>query len=657
MVRDGFLCEKGRANWPCLFNFVDDPTMTNRSDSGISEDALKASHRFLVIANKHNQMLPLLDEFVSEIKAITGCDAVGIRILDDAGKIPYQSYEGFSRKFYEQENLLCTASHDCMCVNVVRGTTNPKTSFYSNGSFFLNNTTAFLDSLSPTERLLIRGVCNAYGYESLALIPIRMGQRILGLIHVADGLPDRVPFRLVKSLEDIAMQLGAAIQRIKAEEELRSAYSVLETRVKERTRELTQINEQLRLEIEDRKKTEAALQLDESRLAALYQLGHMEESSLQEICDFAVEQGVQLTQSEYGYLFFMNEEETVLTVHAWSPEAMAICSVPGLPKVYAVEDTGLWGEAVRQRRPIITNDYPSSEYRRGIPAGHVPIRRHMNIPVFEGNRIVAVAGVANKRTDYVDNDVRQLVLLMRGMWRHIQRKRAQEALLSSEEKLRFLTTQLLTAQEKERKRISIELHDELGQALLTLKLQLRALQRQLRDDQSGLKCEFEHLFRHINIVTDNVRRLSKELSPSILEDLGLTAALNWLVKEIGKHYYIDITCDIEVLQGLFDSEKELILFRIFQEALTNVAKHARTRFACITAERSGEQLRIVIADKGRGFDVGQATTLDVKERGLGLAAMDERARILGGAFDIRSEAGKGTRIAITIPFPAIPVKV
>jgi signal transduction histidine kinase len=632
--------------------------MANRSHEAISEETLRASHRFLVIANKHNQMRPLLDEFVSEIKANTGCDAVGIRILDKNGKIPYQSYAGFGRRFFEKENLLCTKSHDCMCVNVIRGTTDPKTSCYSNGSFFLNNTTTFLKSLSPDKRLKTRGVCNEYGYESLALVPIRMGRRILGLIHVADSLPDKVPPRLVKSLESIAMQLGAAIQRIKAEEKLRKAYDKLEARVKKRTHELTQINEQLRMEIEDRKKTEAALKLNESRLATLYQLGQMEKSSLQEICDFAVEQGVQLTQSEYGYLFFMNEDETVLTVHAWSIEAMAICAVPDLPKVYMVKDTGLWGEAVRQRQPIITNEYTSSEYRRGLPTGHVLIRRHMNIPVFEGSRIVAVAGVANKVTDYVDTDVRQLDLLMRGMWRHIQRKRAQEALLASEEKLRFLTTQLLTAQEKERKRISNELHDELGQALLTLKLQLRALQRQLRDDQDSLKCEFEYLFKHINIVTDNVRRLSKELSPSILEDLGLVAALSWLVKEIGKHHYINITCDIDLLEGLFDGENELLLFRIFQEALTNVAKHARTRFASITTEYNaeGDYLKIVIADKGRGFDVEQATAVDVKERGLGLSAMYERVRILGGTIDIRSGAGEGTQIIIRVPVPSVGIQ-
>lgn len=618
-----------------------------------SEEVLKASNRFLIIANRHNEMAPLLDEFIDEIGRITGCDAVGVRILDDEGNIPYQAYRGFSNEFYEQENALCINSDDCMCVNVIRGTTGQKMSYYSKGSFCLSSTTAFLDTLGDVERHNVRGVCNAHGYESLALIPISMGQRILGLIHVADRRPNQVHPKIINVLENVAMQLGAAIQRIEVEEKLRKAYSKLETRVEVRTLKLTQINKQLRKEIEDRKKTEAALKLNESRLEALHQLSQMGSSSLQEICDFAVEQGVRLTQSEYGYLFFMNQDETILTVHSWSEGAMDICSVPGLPKVYRVEDTGLWGETVRQRKPIITNKYLESPLRKGIPEGHVPIESHMNIPVLERNRIVAVAGVANKKTDYVENDVWQLQLLMKGMWRHIQRKTAREALEESEEKLRFLSNQLLVAQEKERKRIANELHDELGQALLTLKLQLRAIFNRLGDDQLSLKAEFEYVFRHINSVTENVRRLSKDLSPSVLEDLGLVAALNGLIKNISKLNYIDITCDLEELDGWFERENELIIYRIIQEALTNVAKHARSRKAQIIAKCNEDSLILRVEDKGIGFDVGEVMARISDERGFGLAAMDERVRMLGGHLEIHSSENDGTRIVISIPVRSI----
>ena len=109
------------------------------------------------------------------------------------------------------------------------------------------------------------------------------------------------------------------------------------------------------------------------------------------------------------------------------------------PLEYPVETTGLWGEAVRQRRPIITNDYQApNPLKRGIPPGHVTVQRHMNVPIFDGDRIVMVAGVGNKPTDYDEADVRQLTLLMTGMWRIVQRKQVEEALRESQERFQEL---------------------------------------------------------------------------------------------------------------------------------------------------------------------------------------------------------------------------
>ena len=180
---------------------------------------------------------------------------------------------------------------------------------------------------------------------------------------------------------------------------------------------------------------EEALRLDESRLEAVWQLSQMTKATLKEITDFALEEGVRLTKSQIGYLAFMNEDETVLTMQAWSKTAMEECAITDKPFVYPLETTGLWGEAVRQRRPIITNDYATpNPYKKGYPEGHVEIRRHLNIPVFDGDRIVAVAGVGNKDEDYDESDVRQLTLLMNGMWWQIKRQRAEEALTAEVER-------------------------------------------------------------------------------------------------------------------------------------------------------------------------------------------------------------------------------
>ena len=154
----------------------------------------------------------------------------------------------------------------------------------------------------------------------------------------------------------------------------------------------------IRLE-EKRKQAEAALRLEQSRLEALLHLGQLTDAPMQEITDFALEQAVRLTESKIGYLAFMNEDETGLTMHSWSRTAMQQCAIIDKPIVYPMETTGLWGEAVRQRKPVVTNDYSArNPLKKGYPGGHVEVVRHMNVPVFDGERIVAVAGVGNKNT-------------------------------------------------------------------------------------------------------------------------------------------------------------------------------------------------------------------------------------------------------------------
>ncbi|MEN6426417.1 MAG: GAF domain-containing protein, partial [Phycisphaerales bacterium] len=214
----------------------------------------------------------------------------------------------------------------------------------------------------------------------------------------------------------------------------------------------------LRLE-EERQRAQRALLLEQSRLEALLRLGQMATASMQEITDFALEEAVRLTESTIGYLAFMNEDETVLTMHSWSKTAMKQCAMIDKPIVYPVETTGLWGEAVRQRKPVITNDYAAPNVqKKGYPAGHVQVTRHMNIPVFDGEHIVAVAGVGNKNAPYDESDVRQLTLLMQGMWRLLERRQADQALREAREELELRvqerTVQLARANEELREEIA-----------------------------------------------------------------------------------------------------------------------------------------------------------------------------------------------------------
>jgi signal transduction histidine kinase len=233
-----------------------------------------------------------------------------------------------------------------------------------------------------------------------------------------------------------------------------------------------------------------------------------------------------------------------------------------------------------------------------------------------------------------------------------ERKRSEKALRESEKQLRHLSTQLLTTQETERRRISRELHDELMQSLAALKLRLNFMAGQLKDDQAQAIVECLALSHHIDEMIENVRRLSRDLSPLLLEDLGLSAALQWLINNLAKNYNIKTSIDIPSIDHLFSQESRIMIYRIFQEALTNIGKHSQACNLTVSIQCQNGSATFSLEDDGKGFDLNQVVSKNNGERGLGLMTMDERVRLLGGAFDIRSQEGQGTRLSFTIPISA-----
>jgi PAS domain S-box-containing protein len=229
------------------------------------------------------------------------------------------------------------------------------------------------------------------------------------------------------------------------------------------------------------------------------------------------------------------------------------------------------------------------------------------------------------------------------------RKRAEEALGELERQRRHLSFQLLMAQETERRRISRELHDELGGALAVLKLRLSFIERKLQEEQRELKEECQNNLQYIDRVMEDVHRLSRDLSPSILEDLGLSATLRWLINNFGKNYDIKMISDVADIDHLFRQSTQIVVYRIVQEALTNIGKHAQAKNVSLAVKRDDGMISISVEDDGKGFDVRKAIMKDAHEKGLGLASMDERARMLGGSLEVWSEEGKGSRITVSIP--------
>ena len=223
-------------------------------------------------------------------------------------------------------------------------------------------------------------------------------------------------------------------------------------------------------------------------------------------------------------------------------------------------------------------------------------------------------------------------------------------LRKSEERLHRLSSDLFTVQENERRRISFELHDELGQSMAALKMQVGSISRRLGNVPiEEMKTVCNDMRDNINQIIENVRRLARDLSPVVLDDLGLQAAIEYLVNNFTKIYNVDIKYRYTNINHLFNEDSQRIIYRILQEALTNISKHAQAKHVSLIIEEIDRAVQFTVRDDGNGFNVQK--TLDQKgtEKGMGLEAMSERVRILGGKINIVSRPGIDTTVTFTTP--------
>ena len=155
-----------------------------------------------------------------------------------------------------------------------------------------------------------------------------------------------------------------------------------------------------------------------------------------EVCDFVLESSLPITASTIGFFGFLNNDESVMTVHAWSKNVMTECATHPEPIDFNIHNAGIWGEAVRKRRPVVVNDFTApSPLKKGTPEGHVAIRRFLAVPLLYDGKVVAVLAVGNKTRDYDDSDIEQVLLLLEGLWQILLRRRAEEELTRTYEKI------------------------------------------------------------------------------------------------------------------------------------------------------------------------------------------------------------------------------
>jgi PAS domain S-box-containing protein len=232
------------------------------------------------------------------------------------------------------------------------------------------------------------------------------------------------------------------------------------------------------------------------------------------------------------------------------------------------------------------------------------------------------------------------------------RKNAEHALRESEHAKRMLTAQVMSAQEKERKRIASELHDGIGQTLSAIKFYMENAIRNLNENTLANSTEmFRNTIPKLQDAIEEIRRISMDLRPSLLDDIGTLAALTWFCRQFQSVYE---SMRIELMLDIKESDIPLPLkvaiFRIVQEAMNNCAKYSQANCIHVSVINTGEEIQLTVEDDGKGFDPAEVNERNQNTGcGMGLVSMRERAEFSGGTFTIESAKGRGTSMYVTWP--------
>jgi len=235
------------------------------------------------------------------------------------------------------------------------------------------------------------------------------------------------------------------------------------------------------------------------------------------------------------------------------------------------------------------------------------------------------------------------------------RKRAEEALRESEkialqrEQFQALAERLRRAREEERTRVARDLHDQIGQILTAIKLDLTWMGRHLPKGKDELRDRLNGTIGLINEGVRSVRKICSGLRPGVLDDLGLAAAIEWQASEFAARTGIECVVSVPVSDLNLEGEQATEFFRIFQECLTNVMRHAEAKSVSVTLREEDEELVLVVTDDGKGFCESEVSG------SLGFLGMKERAQVCGGSLDIASSPGSGTTVALRVPLHSASV--
>ena len=216
--------------------------------------------------------------------------------------------------------------------------------------------------------------------------------------------------------------------------------------------------------------------------------------------------------------------------------------------------------------------------------------------------------------------------------------------------LRSFSKSILSAQEDERKRVARELHDGMAQHLAVLRLDLRQVEKGISPDQDDLRRRMHEAIETVNMLIEETRRIAQNLTPAILEDIGLTSAIQKILREFSRRTGVAVQWNLIDLDGLFTAAEEINFYRIIQETINNIERHSHAANVVLVIHKNEHSIEFVIKDDGIGFDVQRAVASSSSQGDhRGLRGLQERARLVNGEFGITSIAGKGTSVSLTVP--------
>jgi len=231
-----------------------------------------------------------------------------------------------------------------------------------------------------------------------------------------------------------------------------------------------------------------------------------------------------------------------------------------------------------------------------------------------------------------------------------QLRKIESQLQESENRYRELSSDLLNAYERERKRIALEVHDSMGASLATSKIKLEAALKEMGDDNHPTKVVLESVIPIIQGAMEEARRIQMFLRPPMLDDIGILATIDWFCRQFEATYpNIHVKKEIDIQEQEVPQSLKTVIYRVLQEALNNVAKHSKASVALLYLTKAKKSIQLVIRDSGQGFDLEEAYSRKAPTRGLGIDSMRERTHLSGGFFRIESSKLAGTVIRATWP--------